>query len=87
MGPWAAAVAAAALGLWKALLLMLLLLLLLLVYLTSELQHPAACRVNFTTEAEGPDACLAACHWSWIADLLRCLWGQSSLPVHHDGWG
>lgn len=31
--------------------------------------------------------CLAACHWSCVTDLLRRLWGQSSLPAHHEGWG
>ena len=30
---------------------------------------------------------LAARHWSWVADLLRCPWGQASLPTLCEGWG
>lgn len=54
--------------------------------LPSELQLPAACQSQLRDCGQGTRR-LAACHWSWVADLLRYLWGQASLPAHREGWG
>ena len=49
-------------------------------------QLPAACQSQLHDWGWGTRR-LAARHWSWVADLLRCPWGQASLPTLCEGWG